>query len=369
MSKLLMISGDRSLAEGKRGAFYNTLEEFRLHWDRIDIVCPWVPKAYPNPFPNVFLHPSPWSLWFQSFWILKQGKLLFSKEKFDFVTAHDYPPFYNGIGARLLWQKIRVPYVLEIMHIPGLPRAANAKEKIYKKISKIFLGWDASKSKAVRVINKTQTPEFLKAAGIPDSKIRYIPAFYVDFDVFKPDQSIEKKYDLVFAARLEENKGILNLVKAVKILKHKHPKISLLVIGSGPLKGELQVFVREHRLEDNIHFSGWLETSNDVARAYQSARVFVNPSLNEGGPRVALEAMACGVPIITTHVGIMEDIIEDNKNGMFSGWEPHDLAANIEVLLNSPSLQSQFLTQALETVKQFERKESIKKYAQALQNL
>lgn len=42
MAKLLMISGDRSLAEGKRGAFYNTLEEFRKYWDRIDVICPKV---------------------------------------------------------------------------------------------------------------------------------------------------------------------------------------------------------------------------------------------------------------------------------------------------------------------------------------
>ena len=85
MSKLLMISGDRSLAAGKRGAFYNTLEEFHKYWDRIDIICPKVihiqgPTLDSSSFAvfeNVFVHPLPWPLLMQSFWIFKKGKETF----------------------------------------------------------------------------------------------------------------------------------------------------------------------------------------------------------------------------------------------------------------------------------------------------
>ncbi|MEK7659540.1 MAG: hypothetical protein AAB338_02740, partial [Patescibacteria group bacterium] len=136
--KLLMISGDRSLVQGKKGAFYNTLEEFHKYWTRIDIIMPRARgpvSPYPHSaqllfaryggppvesplalFGNVFIHCSPWPLIFQSWWILKKGQEIYKEQKFDLITVHEYPPFYNGIGAKMLWNRIRVPYVLEIFH-------------------------------------------------------------------------------------------------------------------------------------------------------------------------------------------------------------------------------------------------------------
>src|SRR3989344_2793230 len=225
MSNLLMISGDRSLAEGKRGAFYGTLEEFHKFWDRIDVICPRVNnQQIKEVFWNVFIHSSSWPLIFQPLWILREGLRILKTNGYSLMannylmTVHEFPPFYNGIGARLLWNRIKVPYVLEIFHIPGYPRAASFKERFYRGLMKAFIKHDSVKAKAVRVINKKQTPDFLKKAGIPEHKLVYIPAFYVDLEVFNK-KNIEKKYDLVFAARLEKNKGIIELLKAVKLLK------------------------------------------------------------------------------------------------------------------------------------------------------
>ncbi len=366
-----MVSGDRSLAEGKRGAFYNTLEEFHKYWDRIDIICPRTTNyklQTTNLFGNVFIHPSPWPLWLQQFWILKKGKQIYKEQKFNLMTVHEYPPFYNGIGARLLWNKIKVPYVLEIMHIPGYPKAASAREEIYKTLLRFFIKADSLKAKAVRVINKNQTPGFLIKAGVAREKLIYIPAFYIDLDIFRP-MNVEKKYDLVFAARLEKNKGILNLIEAIRIIKKQKPDIKLLIIGSGPELGRIKLLVTHYKLQTNIIFSGWLETLEDVARAYNSADIFINPSLNEGGPRVALEAMACGLPVITTKVGLMRDIINDRENGLFSGWEPAELAEKIIRLHNDSGLQSEFSTAGRELVKQFEKKAAVRNYAEKLKQM
>jgi len=90
-----MITGDRSLAEGKFGAFYNTLEEFHNYWERIDVISPNVSNLNPhtsNLFHNVFIHPSPWHLIFQPSFILKKGKEIYREQKFDFITVHEYPP-------------------------------------------------------------------------------------------------------------------------------------------------------------------------------------------------------------------------------------------------------------------------------------
>lgn len=370
MAKLLMISGDRSLAEGKRGAFYNTLEEFHKHWDRVDIITPKLHRSQTinAVFGNVFIHSSTWPLILQPFWILKKGREIYREQKFNLMTVHEYPPFYNGIGARLLWCKIKVPYVLEIMHIPGYPKAANTKEKIYKTLLKFFIKPDSSKAKAIRVINKSQVSDFLIKAGVARNKLIYIPAFYIDLNIFRP-LGIAKKYDLVFAARLEKNKGIALLLQAMSNVKARMPNVKLLIIGSGPLKAELQDYVKRNDLEHNVFFSGWLETAEDVALAYNSAKIFINPSFNEGGPRVVLEAMACGLPVITTQVGLMPDIIKDEENGLFTSWEPRMIAEKILYLLDSQEMQAKFSSVGLEVVKQFEKTAAVKNFADELKKL
>ena len=181
----------------------------------------------------------------------------------------------------------------------------------------------------VRVVNKKETPDFLTRYGVSRKKIRFCPSFYLDFTVFHPEPNVKKEYDLVYCARLERNKGIMNLIQALKIIKIQKPDIKLLLIGKGSLLPFLQAYVRQNNLENNIIFSGWLADARAVADAYRSARFFVNPSLNEGGPRVLLEAMACGLPVITTRVGIAHDVIQEGENGWFSGWSPRELADGI----------------------------------------
>src|SRR3989344_3974268 len=190
MAKLLMITGlgsVKDLASGKKGAFYNTLEEFHKYWDRIDIISPKISEGSTSEnfevkplFGNVYIHISPWPLVFYPLWFIKKGLAIYKEQKFDLMTVQEFPPFYNGIGARLLWHKIKVPYILEIHHIPGYPRAASFKEALYRNLIKWFIKFDASKAAAIRVVNHNQTPGFLKRAGVPLDKIIYISSIYID---------------------------------------------------------------------------------------------------------------------------------------------------------------------------------------------
>lgn len=372
--KLLMISGfgGTELARGKRGAFYNTLEEFHRYWERIDIILPRMTNGelrITNLFDNVFLHPSSFPLTFQPFWILKKGADLYHQYKFDLVTVHDYPPFYNGLGARWFGHKTKVPYVLEVHHIPGYPRAGSIKERIYRQAWTMMAKFETAKARAVRVVNQKETPEFLMKVGVSKEKIVYIPSMYIDLDIFKHYSEVGKKYDLVFASRLEKNKGIFDLIKAVKIAKEKKPDIKLLIIGQGAEKKNLELQTINYKLQTNIVFSGWLETARDVAMAMQSAKIFVNPSFNEGGPRVVLEAMACGLPVITTKVGLMHDLVRDGENGLFTDWEPSKMSEVILQLLGDASLQSEFSEAGQTIAQQFEKKAMIRNYAEKLQKL
>ena len=371
--KLLMITGlggGMDLVRGKRGAFYNTLEEFHRYWERIDIILPKIDGVSEKTlFDNVYVHCSSWPLLYYPAWFLKKGAELHQQHKFDLMTVHEFPPFYNGIGARLLAGEIKVPYVLEVHHIPGHPKAGSLKERLYKKSWQWFAKWNTAKAQAVRVVNQKETPDFLKKAGVSPEKLVYIPSIYIDLEVFKVYQKASKIYDLVFCSRLEKNKGIFKLIEAVRLAKKQKPDIKLLIIGNGPERKNIESRIKNHGLNENVIFSGWLETARDVAMAYNSAKIFVNPSFNEGGPRVALEAMACGLPVVTTKVGLMHDLIYDGENGLFTDWDPAKMSEIILKLLNDSALQNKFSEAGQAIAQQFEKKAMIRNYAENLQKI
>jgi len=399
--KLLMITGDRALASGKKGPFYYMLEEFSKYWERIDIICPHLRQpacrrgrgfggqAQPHIqkfFNNVYVHSSNLPLIFQPWFILRKGAEIFKQQKFDLFTIHSYPPFYNDIGGLWLYKRLSsrtsrtsaaiqhqasqsFPYILEVMHITGYPKAGNFKEWFYKILTGLFVKKFAKNAKAIRVINQTQVSEFLVKSGINKEKIKYIPAFYIDFQVFKPEslasggKNVDKKYDIVFSGRLVKNKGINLLLEATKKLKIQMPNVKLVITGSGPLENKIKKYIKNNHLENNIEFIGWVKGTEELAEIYNQSKLMVMLSFNEGGPRVTLEAMACKVPVLTSKVGIMLDIVENNVNGVFVNWKVEDIVNKIMLLLKDDNLRNKIAENGYSAVQQFERIKAIKNYA------
>lgn len=360
----------KDLVSGKKGAFYNTLEEFHKYWDRIDIIAPRVRGYKPDAmclFGNVYIHVSPWPLVFHPLWFLKKGLEIYRQQKFDLMTVHEFPPFYNGIGARLLWQKIKVPYVLEIFHIPGYPKSATIKEEIYKQLMKIFAVYDAAKARGIRIMNN-QVGGFLKEFGVPPDKINLIPAIYVDLETFKPI-NLQKKYDLIFVGRLEKNKGIDLLLEAAKNLTVKNPNLKILIVGAGLMGEGLKSEVKTLKLENNIMFHGWAKDSREIAELLNKSRLLIMPSYNEGGPRVVVEAMACGVPALATPVGIVPDLLKNGLGGEIIGWNAEDIARKAAGFLSDFGRYSKASAEAVEMAKSFDKKAAIKNYADKLKEL
>ena len=367
--KLLMITGDRALAEGKRGAFYNTIEEFHKHWERIDIISPKVKSQMSDVkslFGNVYIHSSNLPLILQPWFILKKGSEIYKREKFDLMTVHEYPPFYNGIGARLLWRKIKVPYILEIFHISGYPEFSNPKEFIYRYLMQFFISYDAARAKTVRIMN-ADVGKFLESSGIPRSKLTLIPAIYADLDVFKP-MVLPKEYDLILIGRLEPNKGVELFLDVVKKMNCR-----AIIVGDGSLLESLRPKVKGLKLENNFIFRGWAKDSAEIAQLINKSKILIMPSYNEGGPRVVIEALACGVPILATPVGIVPDLFKNNSSewsgkswGKIIDWDAEDIAKKAKNILEN---YETYKNSGLEVARQFERKEAIKNYAEQLKRL
>ncbi len=379
--KLLMISGDRSILAGKRGAFTATLEGLSREFERIDVVTPrstkcevQSAKAYGTPctlplalgtFPkNVFFYPSPHGLWFQVSWIFHCGKKLIRTHHHDVMTVHEYPPFYNGIGAWLLHCWTRIPYALEVHHVVGWPKAANVTEWIGKMLSRIFLPIEALSARSVRVVN-AEVHALLRRWGISEKRLKLVPSFYLDREALTSITERPKQYDVVFASRLVANKGISEILQAMQLLSGK----TLLILGDGPERPRREFEASALGVLKRTTFRGWQSTQQEMWSAMTEARVAVMCSTSEGGPRIALEAMAIGMPLVSTKVGIMPTVIRDRENGLFTSGVPEDIAEKIQSLLDDDQKRERMGKSAQSILEHMDGQKLLHGYAAFLKDL
>lgn len=362
--KLLMISGDRTLASGKASAFSSMLKEFHTHFDRIDILCPRMRDTGPEirrVLQNVHIHPSGGSLAAEPGFIRTKGATLFAEHRHDVMTVHDYPPFYNGFGARLLKKQIGIPAVVELHHIVGWPAAASLQEHIAFGMSRMLLRSHIRYFDAVRVVNAA-VKDLLVSWGVPSDKIFIVPSVYLDHALVREVEATPKAYDLVFCGRLALNKGLQETIDAVALL----PGTTLLIIGDGPLRQSAERRVRAKGLDGRVTFAGWLPSAKDVLAGIASGRVFVMNSRSEGNPRVAVEALALGVPVLATSVGILPNVLREGVNGFFTNGKSNDIAAKAKRLLADPAMLASARLVASATLNRFEKKAAIAAYAEFL---
>lgn len=115
------------------------------------------------------------------------------------------------------------------------------------------------------------------------------------------------------ACRLSPFKNLDMLLAVARQLIQKKELVELVIIGDGPERERLGSLAEEIGIHKHVHFTGW---RNDVARVINALDIFVVTSDVEGGPIVALEAMALGKPLVSTAVGIAVDLKEHLRAGL-----------------------------------------------------
>jgi glycosyltransferase involved in cell wall biosynthesis len=119
---------------------------------------------------------------------------------------------------------------------------------------------------------------------------------------------------LVCVGRLSEAKGQLLLVEAVARLAAKSIPCELVLVGDGPLRGELETLIQKYALGKQVRITGWVG-SNEVRDAILAARALVLPSFAEGLPVVIMEAMALRRPVLTTYIAGIPELVRPGENG------------------------------------------------------
>ena len=213
----------------------------------------------------------------------------------DYDVCHCWFGWPSGIIGYLFRKKTQYIIALRGSDVPGYnQRLAKLDKFIFSPLSRII--W----RNARRVVANSSGLKKLALKTKPDQKIDIIYNG-VDADRFKPRYNKNKKLKIICVSRLVQRKGIEYLIKAVENLD-----VELIIIGKGNQEDYLKKIASK-----NVKFLGYVAHS-ELNKYYSEADIFALPSLNEGMSNTIMEAMASGLPIITTNTGGTKELIKDN---------------------------------------------------------
>ncbi|HHT23371.1 MAG TPA: glycosyltransferase family 4 protein [Bacteroidales bacterium] len=152
------------------------------------------------------------------------------------------------------------------------------------------------------------------------------------------NKEIKKENFILYAGTLNERKGYADLIRAFSQIAFKNRDWKLVFAGNGEIENAKSLS-NELKISDQVVFLGWVsgEKKDEI---FNSSSIFCLPSYNEGFPMAVLDAWAYGLPVITTPVGGLPDILEHNKNALvFESGDINKLAQNLDNLINNELLR------------------------------
>jgi len=237
--------------------------------------------------------------------LLRDMILLMSCKLFDYSSLFQ---FHGGNLSRLM-KNNRLPFYV-----------------------KLVLKW------ATHCVVLTETQKQPLLSCISKDKITIIPNM-VDTSLFI-GKNKRTNYIILFMSRIDIAKGVYEVIQAIPEVINEFPQTRFIFAGEGPDKTKLELLCCTNGLIKQVKFLGYIDDEQKVNFLAQGD-IFLFPShLCEGIPYSLLEAMAAGLPVITTPVGAIPEIIKDGKHGILVPPErPEKLAESIIRLLKNKRLR------------------------------
>lgn len=255
----------------------------------------------------------------------------------------------------------RIPVALTVHDLHALthPELCSTLNRYYYRL---FLPLSIKKANCVIVPSVFVAEEVLKLFDISQRKIFVIPeAAESKFKLISDEtlkRAISVKYNLpekfiLFVGNIEPKKNVNLLFTIYEFLVERHPELGLVLVGrwgweSRALKSK---FIELHNRYSNLIWTDYI-TSDDLSVIYNLATVFVFPSLIEGFGIPPLEAMACGVPVVTSNRGAIPEVVGDAAI-VIDPEQQKDYAIWIEKMLLQPSFRQEFCEKGREHIKKY----------------
>jgi glycosyltransferase involved in cell wall biosynthesis len=251
------------------------------------------------------------------------------------VHAHGHPYLTSLIAGKLA-RYYEKPFVLT-QHNTFIDYN-NIFNQI-EKVNDLTVGRETLKQADKIVVVSNATKEYVLSLGAKSSNVEVLHNG-VDLDRFKPLSKVReetrKKLGIakdvkavLTVRRLVYKNGVDTFIDAADIAVKKKQNLVFIVAGKGPDMASIQKQIEQRKLEKNIKLAGFV-ADKDLHAYYNMSDLFVLPSKSgEGLPLVALEAMACGLPVIATNVGGINEIMVKGFGKLVPANNPRALAAAI----------------------------------------
>ncbi len=245
---------------------------------------------------------------------------------------------YDIIHAQFLLPAGGVPYLLGIPYMvtcrgSDVPGHSGQLKDLHKIIRPLQAAVLENARKVVALSNSLKSS--IKSV-YPNIKVKVInDGSDISRFVYKERQG-DRSFTILTVSRLVEEKGIQFLLTALSKLESD---FNLRVVGDGEVKGNLESLARKSGIADKVSFEGHLE-GDALVDAYETADLFVLPSLSESFGLVAVEAMATGLPVVATRVGGIPGIVDENTGILVEPGNPIELRKAIAKLESDPELRA-----------------------------
>lgn len=307
--------------------------------------------------------------WERITWIwLLFTNLIQYKGQYDLIHVHVL--WWGGllIGLWAIWNKL--PAIYESVLVEADTPGAIRKEKLGGLKVRFLQSY-----RAILAISDFLAQDYLQH-GFSGSQV-FTLMNCVDTELFATAEAPEDKDSLrarlglpqeatilIFVGSVIPRKGVDLLIQAFSEAARDHPDLFLIVVGpkskeENPSLDEafvqdLHHTLQERQLAGRVRFLGLIQDRKELADLYRASDIFVFPSRNEGLGNVVIEAMACGLPVITSQLPVLEKVIEDGKNGLFVPiGDAEALQAAIIRLNSERGLARQLGSMAKEYVRSF----------------
>lgn len=280
------------------------------------------------------------------------------KNQYD--LTHSFFTIPCGFISLLLKWRYKIPYIVSLRgsDVPGYSDRFSIIYKLIKPLVRLI--W--KKSSAV-VANSSG----LRKLAFQTNDNQKIDLIYngIDTENFKPKTELRPNDKLIIttgASRITDRKGIRYIIAAMQEIVKNYPEACLKLMGDGNEKESLKKLVQELNLEKHIQFLGRIPREK-TAPYYQEASIFVLASLNEGMSNAMLEALASGLPIISTETGGARDLVRENLNGFFIRMKnSEDLAKKISWLIANKGLREKMGEESRKIAEKMSWKNVAEKY-------
>ena len=339
-------------------SYVTLLEELSKEYD-IDLFIEYNEKNYRNNKFNIIrvVHPRQPRRLRELFFLLMIFFRFFTK-RYDLIHCHStFPTGFTGILIGKIFRK-KVIVAMDAAEFSGIPDIGFG-DALKRKTLKINQ-WVAEQADLVLALSNFQAVDLLKNLKTL-KRIEIIPrGINTSKFNFEPLRK-NKELLLLSVSYLHPVKNTMFLVEVLKILKTQIP-CKLIHVGRDYYNGEVQKFVKQNNLEDDIQFMGFVP-HDKINSIYQNADYFIHAARFESEGIVFLEAMASGIPIITSRVGICADLGEEYCK-LIESNEPMEMAKAILHFTENPSLKLEMVKRARAWVE----KNDVKKSCIAISN-